>query len=182
MSLDAGENDLDWTDEERMLLLDCPEVFLLTCDRPELGLRFVPLFGQAWSLLPCEAIGQIAAHWQPSPGYISEMVVLQPSGQGGIDDATPGITLLSGHRIEFHQQAVARLPDRPLIGLIVHELAHVYCHATGDSRHKAAYQSPEEQEAAEESVKDTLKAWGLDCYDQELQEWLDRNTDWYEAA
>jgi hypothetical protein len=129
--------ELDCGDSERLRLFQHPEVFLLRCGRPEIETRFAKVFRQTWDMIPCNATQQITAYWKPDPRYFPERVVIQKPGNGKIDDVTPAITLRSGHRIEFHREAVTHCPQGPLIGLIVHELAHVYGHAIGDRRHKA---------------------------------------------
>src|SRR5262249_28260040 len=115
---------LECIELERMCLLEHPRVYLWRSGNPKLETRLGELFRRAWHMIPCDAALAIAAYWRPDPKYPPERIIILKGDDGKIDNATLAITLRSGHRIEFHREVIARCPDEPLIGLILHELAH----------------------------------------------------------
>jgi hypothetical protein len=70
---------------------------------------------------------------------------------------------------------VKLLPDKLLVGLIVHELAHVYANAIGDEHHKDGYESQEEADLAERVVDRLLAEWGLHDLGDETDRWIWEN-------
>lgn len=170
--MDEREEDQLFAENERILLLEEPKVYLIRWDHPALEDRLASLFPRAWSMLLTAAREAIARHWVPSKGYPIERIVIKDLGYEEQDLVINGSTEREGHRIEFDERAVRHLPDRPLIGVILHELTHVYGHAIGEEHHVNLHDAVENRQKCEEFVHARMASWGLSKYETEGAEWL----------
>lgn len=172
----------DWLcfygEEKIIRLLERPRVYLLRTRQQELENRLAEIFRYVWGMIPPGATERIAQYWQPIAACCHPHIVIKELGAEYIGRAILGNTEINGRRIEFDRHAVARFPDRQLIGLVLHELAHVYGHATGEKTHKYEYASFEDREKTEEPAKDILRSWGLSEYDEEVDNWIESHPEW----
>ena len=130
-------------------------------------------------MLPAIAIREIGRYWQDN-AWLAERIVIKDLGFSLAGDPILAVTLIQGHRIEFDSRAVRLLPENMLVGLVVHELTHVYANAIGDEHHKSEYQNEQEQELAEPVVGAILAKWGLDDFSEETDRWIAGNRDGWE--
>ena len=169
----AKQMDL-FNDDQRIPVVDGGIAYVLRNGRPELEHRLAEVFRIAWGMLPPEATRQIERHWQDRQRF-AERILIKELGFSYIGDPVLAVTLLEGHRIEFDGRGVQYLPERLLVGVTVHELAHVYAYAMGDEPHKAEFASEEERNQAEPVVERLLAAWDLCEHDKETARWIWEN-------
>ena len=127
-------------------------------------------------MLPTVANCEIGRYWQDRR-WLSERIVIKDLGFSLEGEPILTVTLIQGQRIEFDSRAVKLLPGNMLVGLIIHELAHVYANAIGDEHHKVDYVSEEEQSLAEPVVDALLAEWRLHDFGDETNRWIAENRD-----
>jgi len=141
----------------------------------EEAIAFQPFFAEAWRLIPLAARRKLLSHWRHPIGD----VIVSPAiglceflaSQAG-EDAV-GYCTCAGHRIQYLAPVVRLLPPRPLLGLILHELAHALCYAMKAPGHNPP--SDMNADAAEDEAYHTLEWWQVSQYDDDLDVWWSQN-------
>lgn len=167
----AGEIDFQGTARGMGLRYLVPGVWWQP-NRADVNARFKTVFRESWSLLPLGVRRRLRSYWRdcPTPALLVSPEVRVGDDWPGRAAGTLGEVRCRGGLIWFRTQAVKILPKRPLIGLIVHEMAHCYGHAEGLGGHRGYLKS--EQWVAEDCVEDLLSMWDLIGYQDEQEKWF----------
>jgi hypothetical protein len=134
--------------------------------------RFVREFPQAWQFLPSEVQDAILAYWkggEPSSG-VPEWPLIQLVAIIGNTDSVLGRCQNDGYELYFVGPDLTSLSVKALHGLILHELAHVFCFASNHPSQVPEWDNEVDEWDSEIAVRKLLKGWKL----WELQEQLDR--------
>jgi hypothetical protein len=136
--------------------------------------RFIREFPRAWGSLPLEVRDKLLAYWKEGEqrDWAPDWPFIQLVPIIGNDDVIYARCENEGYELYFRGSEITKLSVEALHGLILHELAHVYCYAID---HPSIYMmdadgneiGPWESEIA---VRRLLKAWKL----YHLQDKLDR--------
>lgn len=134
--------------------------------------EFRKSFRIAWRMIPLDARRTMLANWRNADVLFIVSPLISLVDDFEVDDRS-AIAMCghAGHTIEFDYGTVGSLIDGgycdALIGLILHELAHVYGCASGAAGHQLNKRRSKKR--AERTVKTILIDWGdLDRYDSEL--------------
>jgi hypothetical protein len=132
--------------------------------------RFVREFVQAWQSLPGEAQDAIVAYWkdgEPS-SWVPEWPLIQLVPMIGNTDSVLGRCENDGYELYFRGPELTKLSLKALHGLILHELAHVFCWATDHPSHVPEWGDEVDEWEAEIAVRKLLKGWQLGHLQHEL--------------
>jgi hypothetical protein len=121
-------------------------------------------FRLAWRYLPSAARRRILEYWR-DPGSAVQVVSDMPPNQ-------TGEVTRYGHTVQFLGSACADMPTPACIGLVQHELAHVYHFASFEEDHHTVVDvTGKVAERCEWLVEDTINEWGLEQFKYELIDW-----------
>jgi hypothetical protein len=134
--------------------------------------RFLREFPQAWQSLPVEVRDTIFAYWKDGEprSWVPDWPLIQLVPIIGNSDSVVGRCENGGYELYFAGPELPKLSIKALHGLILHELAHVFCYATDHPSHVPQWGHEVGEWDGEIAVRKLLKRWKL----SDLQEQLDR--------
>jgi hypothetical protein len=147
-------------------LIDGAPVYITHTKERRGRTEFVQAFSEAWKLLPKEVTDTILGYWKEGETSLDRywpMIQLVPVIEEGRD--VVGRCMNEGYELYFVGPEVKKLPKRATYGLILHELAHVYCYATDDPCNSGF-----DEDAYEIAVRKLLKKWNLYEFQDELDQ------------